>query len=312
MPISADVIAGQPRHSTHVGIFEDCQDSMFAVAYRMLGSLQDAEDVVQDTWLRWSRVDLDNVVRPASFLIQISTRLAIDELRKAKADRETYIGPWLPEPIPTDRAMEENFEFAESISMAMLVVLETLSPLERAVFVLREAFEFPYTDIANVLERSEAAVRQLARRARAHVKDRQPRFLCNHGVRREVTERFMTACLGGGLERLLTALDPDAVLFGDGGGSPSSPRVPVRSATKVGKPSAALVDCGPRNISAEIIHVSGGPAAMFTTDGVAFAVLVLDIAIDASGITSLWMVINPTKLTAFPCTTAPSSLVKSA
>lgn len=198
-----------------IDAFEESRDLLFGVAYRVLGSTVDAEDVVQEAWLRWSRVDHEKVADPASFLMRVSTRLAIDRLRKLKASRETYIGPWLPEPLDTahdvthDLAddVAESADLAESVSMAMLVVLETLSPLERVVFVLREAFEYSFAEIAVVLGRSEAAVRQVARRARAHVQARRPRFAHNRQVRRQATERFLDACVGADVNALLNALD---------------------------------------------------------------------------------------------------------
>src|SRR5215203_6604090 len=157
-------------------VFDEHRDLLFAVAYRVLGSVTDADDVVQEAWLRWVNARPSEVADPRAFLVRVSTRLAIDRLRRVKARRESYVGPWLPEPLLTGRDVAEDAEMAESVSMAMLIVLETLSPLERAVFVLREAFAMPYADIAEVLGRKEQAVRQLARRARDHVQERRPRF----------------------------------------------------------------------------------------------------------------------------------------
>src|SRR5918995_96530 len=172
-------------------VFDEHRALLISVAYRMLGSVTDAEDTVQEAWLRWSGVNPSDVRDTRAFLVRVTTRLAIDRLRRAKTRRESYVGPWLPEPILTDRDVAEDVALAESVSMAMLVVLETLSPLERAVFVLREAFGMPYAEIADVLGRSDVAVRQLARRARDHVRDRDARFEADQETRRHVTERFL-------------------------------------------------------------------------------------------------------------------------
>src|SRR5215217_917256 len=160
-----------------------------AVAYRILGQVTDAEDAVQDAWLRWVNTRPSEVLDPKAFLVRVTTRLAIDRLRRVKARRESYVGPWLPEPVVTAPDVAEDVALAESVSMAMLIVLETLSPLERAVFVLREAFGMPYTEISKILDRKEEAVRQLARRARDHVQERKPRFEADQATRRRVTER---------------------------------------------------------------------------------------------------------------------------
>ena len=151
-------------------VFDEHRGLLVSVAYRVLGSITDAEDAVQEAWLRWSNVDHSRVADPRAFLVRVTTRLAIDRLRRAKARRESYVGPWLPAPVLTGQDLSEDAAMAESVSMAMLVVLETLSPLERAVFVLREAFGMPHSEIADVLGRREEAVRQLARRAREHVR----------------------------------------------------------------------------------------------------------------------------------------------
>src|SRR5215216_5615468 len=179
-----------------------------AVAYRILGRVTDAEDAVQDAWLRWVNTRPSKVVDPRAFLVRVSARLAIDRLRRVKARRESYVGPWLPEPLLTGRDVAEDAEMAESVSMAMLVVLETLSPLERAVFVLREAFAMPYAEIADVLGRKEQAVRQLGRRARDHVQERRSRFDADQSEQRRVTERFLEAASNGDLEALMEVLSP--------------------------------------------------------------------------------------------------------
>src|ERR687884_737726 len=174
-------------------VFDQHRDLLMAVAYRILGQVADAEDVVQEAWIRWANADTSEVSDPRAFLVRVATRLSIDRLRRVKVRRESYVGPWLPEPLLTGGGVAEHAALSESISMAMLVVLETLTPLERAVFVLREAFAMPYSEIAEILGRSEVAVRQLARRARDHVRERGHRFETDQATRQRVTERFLAA-----------------------------------------------------------------------------------------------------------------------
>jgi RNA polymerase sigma factor (sigma-70 family) len=200
-----------------VGVFEEHRGLLVAVAYRILGSVTDAEDAVQEAYLRWSGVEHAEIRDPRAFLVRITTRLAIDRLRRARTRRESYVGPWLPEPVLTRQDPSEEVAMAESVSMAMLVVLETLSPLERAVFVLREAFGMPHAEIAEVLGRREDAVRQLARRAREHVHERRTRFDADHDEQRRVTERFLEATSSGDLEGLMSVLSPEVELVADSG-----------------------------------------------------------------------------------------------
>jgi RNA polymerase sigma-70 factor (ECF subfamily) len=288
--------------------FENNRDLLFGVAYRILSSVADAEDVVQESWLRWSRVDHEQVEEAQLFLVRITTRLSLDRLRRAKARREVYIGPWLPEPLPTGPQIEEGAELADSVSMAMLVVLETLSPLERVVFVLREAFEFSFAEIGGVLDRSEPTVRQLARRARSHVQERRPRFRSDRRFQRQVTERFLAACLGADLGELLDLLAPDVMLCGDGAGRRGTPRKPVRGSQKV----ARLLVQGLRKVlqphsaggageqdrppQPAVVDVNGGPALLFTAGGAPAAILVLDIHPVTERIARVWVIANPDKL----------------
>ncbi|GGL18008.1 hypothetical protein GCM10014719_20140 [Planomonospora parontospora subsp. antibiotica] len=178
--------------------FEEHRDLLTGVAYRILGTVADAEDVVQEAWLRWSGADTAAVENDRAYLIRVTTRLAVDRLRRTKARRESHVGEWLPEPVGTDPAgavpdVAERVELTNSVELALLVVLETLSPLERAVFVLREAFGLPYAEIGEAVGRTEATVRQLARRARKHVEERRPRFDVDRTSRRRITERFIGA-----------------------------------------------------------------------------------------------------------------------
>jgi len=289
------------------GVFDEHRGLLVSVAYRVLGSVSDAEDAVQEAWLRWSGVDHSEVVDPRAFLVRVTTRLAIDRLRRAKARRESYIGPWLPEPILTRQDLAEDAAMAESVSMAMLVVLETLSPLERAVFVLREAFGMPHSEIAEVLGRKEEAVRQLARRARDHVRERRIRFDADQTEQRRVTERFLQATSNGDLEALMEVLSPGVTLVADGGGRALAPRRPVRGADKVARflvavaneeQTARFLQSVGSDPSAEVrVHptqVNGGPGVVITAGGEPITALVLDVS--EGLVQTVHLVANPKKL----------------
>ena len=215
--------------------FSAHRDTLFGIAYRMLGSVTDAQDAVQDAWLRWAAADRAAVRHPRAYLIRTISRLSLDRLRSATSRREVYVGPWLPEPLATGPDVAEEVAQADSVSMALLVVLETLSPLERAVFVLREAFELPYGEIAEALGSTEPAVRQVAHRARAHVAARRPRYASDPRAHRTVSERFLAACASGELAELVGVLAPDVTLVADGGGVARAPLMPLRGATTVAR-----------------------------------------------------------------------------
>ncbi|HEU0127234.1 MAG TPA: RNA polymerase sigma-70 factor, partial [Pseudonocardiaceae bacterium] len=200
---------------------------LFTVAYEMLGSAVDAEDVVQETWLRWADVERAGVRDPRAYLVRIVTRQALNRLRTLARRREEYVGEWLPEPLPTSPDVAEDVEFAESVSIAMLTVLETLAPAERAVFVLREVFEVPYAEIAAAVDKTPAAVRQIAHRAREHVAARRPRIQVDRAEHQQVVDRFLSALRTGDLQVLLDVLAPDVVLVADGGGQVPAVRRPV-------------------------------------------------------------------------------------
>ena len=283
-----------PGGSAAARAFEEQRDLLTGLAYRILGSATDAEDVVQEAWLRWAKVDPSEVANPRAFLVRVTTRLAIDRLRRAKARRESYVGPWLPEPVLTESDVAENVALAESVSMAMLVVLETLSPLERAVFVLREAFGMPHAEIAGILGRSEAAVRQLALRARGHVREGGARFETDQETRRRVTERFLEASLGGDVEALMEVLAPGVTLVADGGGRVRAPLHPVHGAEKVVRFLVAVATRPGQDARAHIAQVNGGPGIVVSSEGVPVAVLVLDV--DGGVVRTVHLVANPEKL----------------
>ncbi|GAA4202812.1 RNA polymerase sigma-70 factor [Actinocatenispora rupis] len=281
-------------------VFQEHRRLLFAVAYRMLGTAADAEDVVQDAWINWSAADRSRVADPKSYLARIVSNLALARLRSARHRRETYVGPWLPEPVLTAPDTADVVTDAESVSMAMLVVLETLSPLERAVFVLREVFDVGYPEIAAAVERSEAAVRQAAHRARGHVRARRPRFATDRRKQREVTDRFFAAATGGDVNSLMELLSPDVTLWTDGGGKVRQALRPIVGARTVASWFAALGTAPyqgvePADMRAERTDINGTPGVVFRGPDRVIATITLDI--DADGhVTGIMNVANPDKL----------------
>ncbi|HZB09660.1 MAG TPA: RNA polymerase sigma-70 factor [Rubrobacter sp.] len=289
-------------------VFDEHRSLLIAVAYRILGSVTDAEDTVQEAWLRWSGVNPSDVRDPRAFLVRVTTRLAIDRLRRAKIRRESYVGPWLPEPILTGRDVAEEVALAESVSMAMLVVLETLSPLERAVFVLREAFGLRYAEIADILGRKEEAVRQLGRRARDHIQERRSRFDTDESEQRRVTERFLEATSTGDLEALMAVLSPEVTLVADGGGRALAPRRPIRGAEKVAafllavateeRMARFLRSVGSEPIVADlrvrVAPVNGESGLLVVSGDKPISALVLDVS--EGVVRTIHLVANPEKL----------------
>jgi RNA polymerase sigma-70 factor (ECF subfamily) len=280
-----------------LAVFDGYRRLLLRVAYRILGSVGDAEDVVQEAWLKWHRVDHSQVMDARAYLVRVVTSAAVDLLRRAYRQRETYIGPWLPEPVPSGDDAVAQTVLADSVSMAMLVVLETLSPLERAVFVLHETFAFTYPEIAAVIGRSEQAVRQVAHRARGHVQARRPRFQTDPVRRRLATERFLAAAVGGDLAGLLEALAPEVTLWADGGGKVLTPRRPIHGAGKVASFLAKSADGLPAGAMISFQEVNGGPAAVATHDGTVIAVFVVDVDPTTDQILAIRIVTNPDKLT---------------
>ncbi|MDX3571961.1 RNA polymerase sigma-70 factor [Streptomyces sp. ID05-47C] len=286
---------------TLTDVFEEHRSFLLGVAYRMLGRVADAEDVVQDAWLRWAAADRGDVREPRAYLVRVVTRLALDRLARIKARNEAYVGPWLPEPYVTDfgdtvQDIAERAVLADSVSLAVLVVLESLSPLERAVFVLREAFGYPHADIAAVLDRSESAVRQLAGRARRHVDERRPRYDVDPVQRRELTERFLAAATEGDLEGLLDLLAPDARLVGDSGGKAKAPLRVLESADHVGRFLVGVSRKGVPDMSMRVIELNGGPAVLLLSGGKPDSVLQLDVA--DGRVQTVYALRNPDKLRA--------------
>lgn len=284
---------------TATEVFEEHRPVLMGVAYRMLGRVADAEDVVQEAWLRWSGADRTEVREPRAYLVRIATRLAVDRLRQVRSRNEAYVGPWLPEPYLTDFGdtapdTAERAVLADSVSLAVLVVLESLSPLERAVFVLREAFGYPYADIAAVLDRGEPAVRQLAGRARKHVEARRPRYEVDPAERRDLTERFLAAAAGGDLEGLMSLLAPDVRLIGDSGGLSKAPLRVIETADKVGRFLYAVAQQGVPDLSYRSLELNGGAALLVLSGEKPDSTVQLDV-VDGR-IQCIYIVRNPEKL----------------
>jgi RNA polymerase sigma-70 factor (TIGR02957 family) len=265
---------------------------LFTVAYEMLGSAADAEDVVQETWLRWADVDDATVRDPRAYLVRIVTRQALNRLRSLSRRREEYVGAWLPEPLMTSPDVAADVELADSVSIAMLTVLETLTPAERAVFVLREVFETPYDEIAEAVGKSSAAVRQIAHRARDHVAARRPRMSVSTTEQQEAVERFLAATRDGDLQGLLDVLAPDVVLVADGGGLVAAFRRPIEGAERV----AGLLIATLRSTEFEVkaVWLNGSPAGRLDIAGELDTAV--SLAVENGRITRIYAMRNPHKL----------------
>jgi RNA polymerase sigma-70 factor (TIGR02957 family) len=273
--------------------FEAQRDRLRAVAYRMLGSHADAEDVVQEAWLRWAEADRAAVREPRAYLVRIVTRQALNRLRTVSRRREDYVGEWLPEPLLTSPDVAEDVELAESISIAMLTVLETLGPTERAVLVLHEVFDVPYDEIAEAVGKTTAAIRQIAHRAREHVAARRPRMVVNRTEQQRVVDRFLAAVTAGDLQGLMDVLAPDVVVVADGGGLAPAALRPVAGQKRVARALSRFTDLVPQvEITTPLVNGTVGvridPGGAFDT---AIALVVAD-----GRITAMYAMRNPHKL----------------
>lgn len=279
---------------THDELFTRHRGLLFGIAYEITGSVADSEDILQDSYLRWAEVDLDEVANPRAYLSRVVTRQALNALRTAQRRREDYVGPWLPEPVRTAPDAAEDVLLAESVSMAMMLVLETLGPLERAVFVLREVFGFDHAQIAAAVGRPEATVRQIAHRARSHVHARRKRYTASGAETRRVVEELLAAAGTGDVEALMKVLSPEVVYVADGGGKATAARVPVSGAKKVAR---LLRNLGRRplpDMRFEFASFNGLPAlAVYSAERLD---LVMMIEADAGLVTGLYVVRNPDKL----------------
>ncbi|WP_330438322.1 RNA polymerase sigma-70 factor [Micromonospora sp. NBC_00821] len=293
MDAGGGIVGEDGRGDGAVDAFVNHRNLLFTVAYEMLGSAADAEDVLQETWLRWADADLTTVRDQRAYLVRITTRLSLNRLRAVGRRRESYVGSWLPEPLLTAPDVADDVELAESVSMAMLLVLETLAPTERAVFVLREVFDIGYDEIAGAVDKSSAAVRQIAHRARAHVAARRPRGMVSPADTRRALDAFRLAVETGDVQGLLDVLAPDVVLLGDGGGIKQAVLRPVAGADKV----ARLLCSTHARVATMSLHpaqVNGHPALVLRLDGAVDTVLALRI--DDGLISGVYAVRNPEKL----------------
>ncbi len=267
---------------------------LFTVAYEMLGSAADAEDVVQETWLRWADVDQTEVCDPRAYLVRIITRQALNRLRAVARRREDYVGEWLPEPLLTSPDVADDVVLAESVSMAMLTVLETLKPTERAVFVLREVFDMPYDEIAAAVGKTPAAVRQIAHRAQGHVASRRPRMQVDQAEQRVVVERFLAVLHSGDMQGLFDVLAPDVVLVADGGGEVAAARQPVQGADRVAAFLSGLARMAP-SADVRVVWLNGAPAVRVDLDDELNTAV--SLVIEGERVSRIYAVRNPRKLT---------------
>ena len=271
--------------------FVEHRNLLFTVSYEMLGSAADAEDVLQEVWLRWAQVDASEVRDPRAYLVTLTTRLSLNRLRTLSRRREDYVGTWLPEPVLTAPDVADDVALADSVSTAMLLVLETLPPTERAVFVLREVFDVPYAEIAEAVGKSEPAVRQIASRARTHVAERRPRASVSAAERDAVIERFRAATAGGDLQALMDVLAPDVVLMTDGGGKVKAALNPIFGRDKVLRFLSAVA---PGALELVPVWLNGSPAIQFVVAGQRDGVGTM--IVEDGVVTRLFLVRNPDKL----------------
>ena len=266
---------------------------LFTVAYEMLGSAADADDVVQETWLRWAGVDRAVVRDPRAYLVRIVTRQALNRMRTMSRRREDYVGEWLPEPLLTSPDVAEDVELAESVSIAMLTVLETLTPTERAVLVLHEVFDVPYDEIAAAVGKSDTAVRQIAHRARTHVAARRPRMAVSRGEQQQVVERFLAALTAGDLQGLMDVLAPDVVVVADGGGLAPAARHPITGRERVVSYLSRFPELVPE---VEIVTPLVNGAVAVRIDPGGELETAITFVVDGGRITRMFAIRNPRKL----------------
>ncbi|MDX2401127.1 RNA polymerase sigma-70 factor [Microbacterium algeriense] len=303
--MDADDVTLDDRTSTDedLGVCTELEDALatfdahrrrlFGVAYRMLGTVSDAEDVVQETWIRWQNTDRSKVQEPVAFLTTIVTRLSINVLQSSRVRRETYIGPWLPEPVNTEDDPSLGAERAEALQFAILLTLEKLTPTERAAYILREAFDYPYPRIADVISASQAGARQLVSRARAHLASAKHATV-DPGAQRRLLEAFLTAAQKGDVRELESLFAADVVSYTDGNGVKQAARIPVSGRERVAKFVSAFAHHFWVNKSIDWVEVNGQPAATLTQDG--HVTTVVTVTPSSDGILQLLWVMSPQKL----------------
>jgi RNA polymerase sigma-70 factor (ECF subfamily) len=292
-------MAEQSEVDAATSVFVGHRELLFSVVYNLLGSVADTEDVLQETWVSWSRrhAQTSSIENPRAYLVRIAVNEALARQASITRRRESYVGPWLPDPLLTDSAEEDPAVRSESVSMALLVVLETLTPLERAVFVLHEVFGYTHTEIAEILERSPSAVRQLAHRARSHVQARRPRYQADPRVQRQVTERFVSAAFGGDIGALMEILAPDVTMWTDGGPKTRAAGLrPIQGRSNVARLISNVTARLPKDLTVRYRTVNGDPSAVIFNDDSPFAVMVLDVDPEDDRVRGIYGVTNPDKL----------------
>jgi len=297
----AEALPSHPQAPVRLATFHQYRTLLFSIAYRMLANVADAEDLLQETFIRWQQTRDDEIRSPRAFLVTILSRLCINHLQSARVQREQYVGPWLPEPIVTGPGSDplEIVRIDESLSVAFLVVLERLTPMERAVFLLREVFEYEYAEIASVVDQSETNCRQIFSRAKHHVSAMRPRFKTSEGEKRELLERFLQATSSGNLEGLVSLLAHDVVLYSDGGGKAVAAPNLIRGADKAARGAlGTLQKLTPKNLVTRLAQINGNPGIVSYLDGNPYSVLTFEA--DDGHITAIYVVTNPDKLAHVP------------
>jgi RNA polymerase sigma-70 factor (ECF subfamily) len=280
-----------------VETFDRHRGRLFGISYRMLGSRTDAEDVLQEAYIRWHTADAGDIENVEAWLVTVVTRLSIDRLRKASATRETYIGPWLPEPILTEPSPQDKIEFASNLSIAFMTILERLSPTERAVFLLHDVFDYAYGEIARITGKSEPAVRQITSRARTRVRSDNPRFQTDPLEHRRLVEKFAVAAYAADEQALLDMFSPEITVVSDGGGKITAARKAVRGLGRVMRVFTIALARIKDHVTNEIVEINGEPGIIEYYDGIPFAATTMMIENDR--ISAVYRVMNPEKLRAF-------------
>jgi RNA polymerase sigma-70 factor (ECF subfamily) len=297
----AGILPSEPEIPIRLASFDQYRSLLFSIAYRMLGSVADAEDMLQETFIRWQQAPEQEIRSPRAFLVTIISRLCINHLQSARAQREQYVGQWLPEPIVTAPGSDplENIRLDESLSMAFLLMLERLTPVERAVFVLREVFEYEYPELATIIGESEANCRQILHRARQHVTAMRPRFKASQQQKSDLLEGFLQATKSGNLEGLVALLAGDVVLHSDGGGKAVGAPNLIRGAKNVARGAlGSLQKLMPKNLAFRLAQVNGEPGIVSYLAGKPYSVLTL--VAGEEHIQTIYVVTNPDKLAHLP------------
>ena len=285
--------------SQRLQAFDEHRGLLFSIAYRMLGSVADAEDILQETFIRWLQAPVDEIRSPKAFLITIITRLSINHLQSARVKREEYVGQWLPEPIVTDDSDPSRLLQGESLSIAFLVLLERLNPMERAVFLLREVFDYDYSEIASALGQSEANCRQILRRAKEHVRAERPRFKASEKEHDELLERFHQAATSGDVNGLMALLSADVALHTDGGGkAPALPNLVVGPDHVARAIVGGIARLTPKNLVQRMVQINGEPAIVTYQNGRPYGVFTIQVRDGHIG--AIYAITNPDKLTHLP------------